>query len=149
MDCILKNTGQEYIPAFQRNLLQVFPRAYRQVIEAERLKLQKLIVTWKTFPKGIIFTMSIISKLEKELQAIQNEKLPEKPTTASVGLVQHIQQQLERLIYKKKQLNPAIYPQVAGEIDVMNQVIENYIVAACIANQSIGQHHSTAGCQSD
>jgi predicted transcriptional regulator len=146
MDCILKNTGKEYITAFQKNLLQVFPRAYRQVTEAEKQKLQKLIVTWKAFPKGIIFTMSVLSKLEKELQAIQNERESEKLNT---GSVQNVQQQLERLIYRKKQLNPSVYPQVAGEIDVMNQVIESNVVAPCVEDQPTGQSYATTSCESD
>jgi hypothetical protein len=127
MDCVLKNVGKQYVPEFQKNLHQTIPIVFKCSEEKDRQRIQRLIMTWKTFPKGNIFPMAVISKLEKELQAIvQKEKEPAPGPTA-----QSVQTQIEILIQKKKALNPILYPQVAGEIDVMNQVVLNNIVAAC------------------
>jgi hypothetical protein len=124
MDCILKNVGHEYIPEFQKNLNRVLSIVYQCCDEKERLRIHRLIMTWKTFPKGNIFPMAFLSKLEKELQAIQQkEKEPMViHRTLQTPTAKSIQSQLETLIQKKKLLNPIVYPTAAGEIDVMNQV---------------------------
>ena len=40
MDSILKNVGKAYIPAFQKNIQTVFPKAFNDVEQREKEKLK-------------------------------------------------------------------------------------------------------------
>nr|CAG8537884.1 393_t:CDS:2 [Entrophospora candida] len=52
LDSICKNVGGTYVHLFSRNLYNIFMETYNSVDQTTKLKLEKVLITWKSGPSG-------------------------------------------------------------------------------------------------
>ena len=74
MDSILKNVGGEYVTAFANGpLVSTLAKAYADVSSQDRLKLHKLVATWKSFPKGPLFSgTAVVADVESAFKSFDS-----------------------------------------------------------------------------
>ncbi|CAJ0649429.1 3600_t:CDS:2, partial [Entrophospora sp. SA101] len=69
LDSISKNVGGPFVHLFSRNLYNIFMETYNSVDQATKLKLEKVLVTWKAGLNGCgpIFSNDVIALIEGTL----------------------------------------------------------------------------------